>query len=175
MVQLDVKREVKVYWQPSLPEYFSECLTTGFTYVQNNGQLKWVSLLRNEASATIHPSSSTIFSSASYLSLSFGGETKLLKLEIYFIYSAPTPLPALIIIISDFTAISDVFLSANSKFTFSDNKHDICCRGSNIYGVVMFNSFEQGALKTEGCGETCDIRTFALLPRHYPTFSRDEY
>jgi hypothetical protein len=144
--------------------------------VQNNGQLKWVSLIRNEAaSATIHPSSSTIFSSASYLSLSFGGETKLLKVEIYFIYSAPTPLPALIIIISDFTAISDEYLSANSKFTFSDNDADVLYGGLNIYGVVMFNSFEQEALKTEGCGETCDIRTFALQVRHWAEFSRDEY
>jgi len=110
--------------------------------VQNNGLLKWVYLTRKGASASIHPSSSTIFSSASYLSLSFGGETKLLKLTIPFIYSVPTPPLKLIIIKNDFTTISDTWISANSKFTFSDNTYDVGAGGPNKYGVIMLNSFE---------------------------------
>jgi len=122
-----------------------------------------------------HPTSSTIFSSTPYLSLSFGGETKLLKLAIFFLYSAPSPPLALQMIKADFTEISDAWLPAYSMVTFSDNTYDVDFGGPNIYGAVMFNSFEQGALKTLGCEEPCNIRKYALQPRHSLRFSRDEY
>ena len=121
-VNLGEKKEVKFYWQEDHTKYFSECLTNGLFYVQNNAQLNWVHIARSKTTASLNPSPEHLYSSVSYLTMAYKGVTKLLEISIYKLYSIPTPplSSQYPLISSDFTTLSDVWLPATSKFKFSD-------------------------------------------------------
>ena len=121
-MRLGEKREVQFCWQASYAKYYSACLTKGFFYISNSARLKWVDVAGNEAA--IFPATEDVYPSASYLSLTYGGETLLLPLAPFILYPIPTPPtnPPYPLITSKFSNIFDeAWLPANSKFKFSDN------------------------------------------------------
>jgi hypothetical protein len=87
-VTLGEMRQVQFYWQESYADYQYTCLSKGLFYIQNSGQLSWIVVGENKA--TIFPVIENVYSSLSYLSMSYGGETKLLKFSIFRLYSRPT-------------------------------------------------------------------------------------
>jgi hypothetical protein len=87
-VRLGEKRQVQFYWQESYTKYWSTCLSKGLFYIQNSGKLKWVVV--DGKRATIFPGFENVYSSLSYLSMSYRGETKLLRFSIFRLYSMPT-------------------------------------------------------------------------------------
>ena len=88
-VQLGKKRQVLFYWQESFTEYYSMCLSRGLFYLQNSGKLDWVVVGRK--GVTIFPGFENVYSSLSYLSMSYRGETKLLMFSVFVLYQVPAP------------------------------------------------------------------------------------
>jgi len=123
-VRLGEKRQVQFYWQESYAYYYSTCLSKGLFYLQNSSQLHWVVV--DGKRVTIFPGFENFYSSHYYLSMSYGEETKLLKFSVFILYQIPAPpaSPAYPPITSTFGDIEEVWLSASSKFKFSDNKND---------------------------------------------------
>ena len=83
-VTLGEKRQVQFHWQESNNEYYSICLSKGLFYIQNSGKLHWVFI--DGKRATILPGLENVYSSLSYLSMSYRGLTKLLKFSIFVLY-----------------------------------------------------------------------------------------
>ena len=148
-LQLGQEREVKFYWQKDYAEYFKVCLYKGLYYIQNTEQLDWVEVVRNNGTVQMYPRIENIYSSVFYISMYYGDATKVLTFSIFLLYSMPDPVlnPTFPLITSNFTDISDTWLPANSKFTFSDNYQDV--NYDNKYGVIMFIELEQEARKIE--------------------------
>jgi hypothetical protein len=84
-----------------------------------------------------------IYSSIYYISITYKGETKVLKFSIFLLYSIPElPInldfpPSL----SDFSKTSDAWLPADSIFKFTDNEYDYGFQ----YGESFFAEFIQEA------------------------------
>ena len=95
-----------------------------------------------ENRATIFPLIENVYSSKSYLSISYKGETKLLNLSVFVLYQIP-PISSLVTpITTSFGDIEEIWLPASSKFKFSDNLYDFK-DDTNVYEEIMFNEFEQ--------------------------------
>jgi hypothetical protein len=135
-VRLGEKRQVQFYWQESLTKYYSICLSKGLFYIQNSGKLFWVVV--DGQKATIFPGIDNFYSSLSYLSMSYRGETKLLKFSIFVLYQLPAlpTSPEYPPITSSFGDIEEVWLTTSSSFKFSDNYKE--------EGRIFFGEFEQG-------------------------------
>jgi hypothetical protein len=116
---------VQFYWQESYTDYHSTCLSKGIFYIQNSGKLDWIII--GTKRAKIFPGFENVYSSLSYLSISYGGDTKLLKLSIFVLYQIPAPPTSTLypLIATNFGDIEEAWLSAGSKFKFSDNRNDI--------------------------------------------------
>jgi len=123
-VRLGAKQQVQFYWQESYADYYSVCLSNGLFYLHNSGQLNWVFVGGNMV--TLFPDIEHVYSSLSYLSISYRGETKLLQLSIFVLYKIPAPTSHTLYppITSSFGDIDEAWLSATSKFKFSDNVWD---------------------------------------------------
>ena len=87
-LRLGEKREVQFDWQESDADHYSKCLSTGFFHVQNSGRLGWVTVTGHKAA--LFPPIQDVYPSTSYLSLHYGGETLLLELSVFRVYSVPT-------------------------------------------------------------------------------------
>ena len=94
--------------------------------------------------AAIYPIIDHVYASTCYLSISYKSKTKAVKFQIFQLYSRPSAIYSDLITTSDFTALSDTWLPAHSKFKFSDNSYDANKRwkGNNEYGTLMFGEFE---------------------------------
>jgi len=90
-LRLGEKREVRFDWQESDADHYSKCLLYGLFYIQNSGKLGWVAVTGNKAA--FFPAIQDVYPSTSYLSLHFKGETLLLELSVFRLYSRPTILP----------------------------------------------------------------------------------
>ena len=89
-LQLGEKREVQFdWWQASDADHYSACLSTGLFHVINSGKLGWVTVTGNKA--VLFPALQDVYPSTSYLSLHYRGETLLLELSVFRLYSIPTP------------------------------------------------------------------------------------
>jgi len=124
-VQLGEKRQVQFYWQESEEEYHSTCLSIGLFFIQNPEQLDWVDLVGKEA--VLIPGFSSVYSSLTYLSMSYRTQTHILYLSPVRLYSVPFPTsapPYPLPIKSKFGDISESWLTANSTFKFSTNIFD---------------------------------------------------
>jgi len=82
--------------------------------------------MKKSATASIYPSAEQIYSEVSYLKITYRGETKVLTLSIFLLYSIPPPplhsdYP---LITFDFIDLSDAWLPTLSQFKFSDNFYD---------------------------------------------------
>jgi len=121
-LQLGEKREVQFDWQASDADHYSICLSIGLFYVQNSGKLGWVTVSGNKAS--FFPAIQDVYPSASYLSLHYGGDTLLLKLSPYILYTIPVPPinPPYPLITSKFADVEEGWLSSLSTFKFTDNR-----------------------------------------------------
>jgi len=97
----------------------------------------------NGNKATFFPAIQNVYSSTSYLSLHYGGETLLLELSLFILYTIPTPSinPRYPLIISKFTDVKEGWLPFLSTFFFSDNFDDV--EGENKYGEIFFAEFIQ--------------------------------
>jgi len=84
---LGERREVRFDWQGSDADHYSACLSHGLFHVQNSGALKWVTVNGNKA--TFYPAFQDVYPSLSYLSLHYGGKTRLLRLLIGSLYHIP--------------------------------------------------------------------------------------
>jgi len=113
---------VQFDWQASDADHYSICLSIGLFYVQNSGKLGWVTVSGNKAS--FFPAIQDVYPSASYLSLHYGGDTLLLKLSPYILYTIPVPPinPPYPLITSKFADVEEGWLSSNSTFKFTDNR-----------------------------------------------------
>ena len=153
--------QVQFYWQESYTDYYDTCLSKGLFYIQNSGQLTWV--LVGEKRATIFPGIENVYPSLSCLSMSYLGETKLLKFDITVLYKIPGPpnSPPYPPITSIFGDIEEIWLSASSKFKFSDNEY-----GDEKLGVVMFGEFELGTSKSKDCTTDCNLQKYQLQARY---------
>ena len=120
-VTLGEKRQVQFYWQESYTEYYSACLSKGLFYIQNSGKFNWIVVGRN--GAILFPLIENVYSSFSYLSISYIHETKLLKFSIFVVYRIPAPPTSspYPLIKSIFGDIEEVWVTKNSIFKFSDN------------------------------------------------------
>jgi hypothetical protein len=87
-LRLGEKREVRFDWQESDADHYSKCLSYGLFHVQNSGKLGWVDVTGNKAA--FFPAIQDVYPSTSYLSLHFKGETLLLELSVFRLYSRPT-------------------------------------------------------------------------------------
>ena len=123
--------------------------------------------------ATIFPDIQNVYSSLSCLSMSYRGETKLLKFYMFVLYQIPAfpnspPHPP---ITSSFGDIEETWLAASSKFKFSDNYFDFVSvpMGEFIYGVIMFAEFEQGAKNLQDCTSDCNPHNYLLQARYFIT------
>ena len=88
-----------------------------------------------------------IYSSIYYISITYSGETKVLKFSIFLLYSMPE-LPINLNFppsISEFSKTSDAWLPADSIFEFTDNEYD---RPGFHYGTSFFAEFIQEAQQT---------------------------
>ena len=133
--------------------------------MQNIELIKWVDVARNKATAEMYPIMENLYSSSHYLSMNYKSETKLLQFYIFTLYSIPIPTDISTewpLIYSNFTDLSDTWLPAKSKFTFSHNYNDY----SNILEHIKFVEFEQGANKTENCEIDCGTQKYILHGRH---------
>ena len=83
-VKLGEKREVQFYWQESYADYYTTCLSKGIFYLLNSGNLHWVVVGGNRA--ILFPGIENVYSSLSCLSISYRGQTKLLKFSIFVLY-----------------------------------------------------------------------------------------
>jgi len=83
-VQLGDKRQVQFYWQESLAEYHSACLSIGLFFIQNPEQLDWIHVVGKVA--LIFPGFSTVYSSVTYLSMSYRTQTLILTLSPFRLY-----------------------------------------------------------------------------------------
>ena len=92
-LKLEERRIVKFYLHRSYKEYISECLSKGFIYISDPEQHKWVDILRNKAQAAMYPEFENIYSSISFLSITYKGETKILKFDIFLLYNEPSVTP----------------------------------------------------------------------------------
>jgi hypothetical protein len=139
-VRLGEKQEVQFYWQETYADYFSACLSNGLFYIHNSGKLNWIVMGENRA--TIFPLIENVYSSKSYLSISYKGETKLLNLSVFVLYQIPPTSSLVTPIATSFGDIEEIWLPASSKFKFSDNLYDFK-DDTNVYEEIMFNEFEQ--------------------------------
>jgi len=123
-VQLGEKRQVKFYWQESYEEYHSMCLSIGLFFIQNPEQLDWIYVVGKEAA--LFPDFSEVYSSLTYLSMSYRTQTFILSLSPFKLYSIPFPpsAPPYPPITSNFTDTSEAWLSADSTFKFCENGWD---------------------------------------------------
>jgi len=88
-VQLGEKRQVQFYWQESEEEYHSKCLSIGLFFIQNPEQLDWVDVTGKKA--TLFPGFSEVYSSLTYLSMSYQTQTFILNLSPFRLYPIPFP------------------------------------------------------------------------------------
>ena len=121
-VRLGENQEVQFYWQESYPEYYITCLSNRLFYIHNSGKLNWIVLDENKAK--IFPLIENVYSSKSYLSISYKGETKLLNLSVFVLYQIPPTSSLVTPITTSFGNIEEIWLPASSKFKFSDNIYD---------------------------------------------------
>ena len=123
-VQLGEKRQVKFYWQESYEEYHFICQSIGLFFIQNPEKLDWIYVVGKEAD--LFPGFSELFSSLSYLSMSYQTQTFILSLSPFRLYPIPFPpnAPQYPIITSKFADISEAWLFAQSTFKFSNNVYD---------------------------------------------------
>ena len=122
-LQVGEKRQVQLYWQTTHIDYISKCLSKGLSYIQNPELLEWVSITRNKITAIFDPIAANIYAQNSFLRITYGGETKELKLQMFLLYNRPTPATHgdYRLITANFTTLSDAWVSSRSKFEFSDN------------------------------------------------------
>jgi len=148
-VQIGEKRQVQFYWQESQEEYHSACLSIGLFFIQNPEQLDWIQVVGKVA--TLFPGFSKVYSSLTYLSMSYKTQTLILNLSPFRLYPIPIPPSASTdhLIKSKFEDIAEAWLPANSTFKFSDNIFDYSPEPNHTstYGVIMFGQLEQGAKK----------------------------
>jgi hypothetical protein len=97
-LRLGEKRLVKFDWQASDADFYSTCLSHGLFYVQNSGKLGWLTVTGSKA--VLFPPIQNVYPDVSYLTLHYGGETDLLELSIFRLYSIPIPSIPLIEVIS---------------------------------------------------------------------------
>jgi hypothetical protein len=120
--------------------------------------------------AALFPGFSEVFSSLTYLSISYRTQTLILNLSPFRLYPIPFPPspPLSSLISSKFADISDAWLPAQSTFKFVDNFFDYSSDqwGKTRYGIIMFGEFEQGAKKLQGCFADC-TPTYRLQARYY--------
>jgi hypothetical protein len=83
-VQLGEKRQVRFYWQESLAEYHSACLSIGLFFIQNPEQLDWIHVVGKVA--IIFPGFSAVYSSLTYLSMSYRTQTLILTFSPFRLY-----------------------------------------------------------------------------------------
>ena len=123
-LRLGQRREVRFDWQASDADHYSTCLSHGLLHVQNSGKLAWVTVTGNKA--TLFPSIQDVYPSTSYLSLFYGGETLLLELSPFILYTIPvSPTnPRYPLITSYFTDVKEGWLPSRSTFKFSDSRFD---------------------------------------------------
>ena len=88
-LRLGEKREVQFDWQASDADHYSACLSTGLFHVQNSGKLGWVAVTGNKVA--FFPAFKDVYPSDCYLSLHYGGETLLLELSPFILYTIPAP------------------------------------------------------------------------------------
>jgi len=86
-LQLGEKREVQFDWHASDADHYSACLSQRIFHVQNSGKLGWVSVTGNKAA--LFPAIQDVYPSTSYLSLHYRGETFLLELSPFILYTIP--------------------------------------------------------------------------------------
>jgi len=133
------------------------CLSIGLFFVQNPEQLDWVDVVGKEAA--LFPGFSEVYSSLAYLSISYRTKTVILKLSPFRLYSIPFPpdAPPYPPITSKFGDMSEAWLTANSKFKFSDNRADYksAPKETSTYGLIMFWEFKQEAKKLQDCTSGC--------------------
>jgi hypothetical protein len=105
-----------------------------------------------------------VYSSASYLSLHYGGDTLLLKLSPYILYTIPVPPinPLYPLITCKFADVEEGWLSSNSTFKFTDNILD------SKLGEIMFAELIQETIKSEDCAANC-VHTYLLKAPRYDT------
>jgi len=120
-LRLGEKRKVQFDWQASDAEHYSICLSHGLFHLQNSGNLGWVTVTGNKV--TLFPPIQDVYPSLSYLSLHYGGETFLLKLSPFILYTIPSPrinsnYP---LITTNFADVEERWLLSRSTFKFSDN------------------------------------------------------
>ena len=77
------------YWQDTDADYFSTCMAKGLFYVYDPEQLHWVKVGEKQHAAAIHPGRQMLYSSSSYLSIDYRHKTKVLKLQVFLLYSQP--------------------------------------------------------------------------------------
>ena len=105
--------------------------------------------------AFLFPGFSEVYSSLTYLSMSYRTQTLILYLSPVRLYSVPFPSstpPYPLPITSKFGDISESWLPANSTFKFSANYylHTSEPVGVFTYGLMSFGEFDQGARKLQG-------------------------
>ena len=115
--------------------------------------------------ATLSPGFSKVYSSP-YLSMSYRTQTFILSLSPFRLYSIPFPpsAPRHPLISSNFTDISEAWLSSDSTFIFSDIHHEYANEDhkeyykiNKGYKVIMFGEFNMGA-KLKDCSADCTSR-----------------
>ena len=125
------------------------CLSIGLFFIQNPEKIDWIHVVGKEAA--LSPGSSEVYSSLTYLSISYRTQTLILSLSPFRLYSIPylPSAPQYPPITSKFGDISESWLSENSTFKFSDNLNDYegAPKKEFTYGNIMFGEFDQGAKK----------------------------
>ena len=84
---LGEERKVAFYWQDSDVEYLSTCMAVGLFHVYDPEQLDWVKIGATQLAAAIFPGRQKLYSSKSYLSINYLHSTKIIKLQVFLLYS----------------------------------------------------------------------------------------
>ena len=158
-LRLGEEREVQFDWQASEADHHSTCLSKGLFYVQNSGQLGWMTVTGNKA--TFFPPIQDVYPSNSYLSLHYGGETLLLEISPFILYTIPAPPINLryTLITSQFGDFKERWLSSRSTFKFSDNVYDAI--NGKKYGEIIFAEIRHETKRSEDCAANC-VHTYVL-------------
>ena len=109
--------------------------------------------------AALFPAIEDVYPTISYLSLHYRGETLLLELSLFILYTIPafTTETQQNLITSKFSDVEERWLPSNSTFRFSDNYFDVR-KGGNKYGEIMFVELAQETQKSEDCTLNCVIK-----------------
>jgi hypothetical protein len=123
--------------------------------------------------ADLFPGFSEVYSSLTYLSMSYQTQTFILNLSPFRLYPIPFPpsAPTYPPITSKFGDISAAWLPVNSTFKFSDNLNDLesAPYGIITYGLMSFGEFDQGAKKLQDCTADCTSK-YRLQARYFVSY-----